>query len=313
MTMTHNNYHTPVLLEECITGLCMKPDGVYLDCTLGGGGHFKEIVKRLDSGTAIGIDRDSEAVEWVKKNLSDRQSKIILEQCRFSEFDTVLKNHCITAVDGILMDLGVSSRQIDDVNRGFSYKESGALLDMRMNASDTVSAADIIANSSKKQLAKILEEFGEVMNSERMAEAFIRFSKIKALNTTGDLKECLEKEYGAPLKFKVLSKVFQAFRIAVNNELSELELCLQKTITWLKKGGRLVIIAYHSLEDRIVKEFLKNNEGHCTCPPYQLVCSCESVALFKRINKKVIIPLEKEVQVNPRARSARLRIAEKTA
>jgi 16S rRNA (cytosine1402-N4)-methyltransferase len=307
-----NNYHTPVLLDECLIGLAIKPGGIYLDCTVGGGGHFGEIAGRLNSDAiAIGIDRDGEAIQWVKETTALLKPRIILEQCRFSEFETVLKKHGISAVDGIMMDLGVSSRQIDQVERGFSYKAEEAPLDMRMNRDDSTTARYILAHNTHEQLTTILAKYGEVTNAGRMATTVIRFLKNRPIETAGDLRECLEHEYGAPIKYKVLSKVFQALRIAVNNELTELDACLQKSAPWLKKGGRLIVIAYHSLEDRMVKEFLKNHEGVCTCPPEQLICTCENVALFKRVNRKIIVPEDSEIAQNPRARSAKLRIAEK--
>ncbi len=305
-------FHKPVLLNETLEGLSIKQDGIYLDCTLGGGGHFKQIVNMLnEEGVAVGIDRDSTAIGWVKKNLGKAKPRIIIEQEMFSNFNKVLSKNSISGVDGILLDLGVSSQQIDNVKRGFSYK-SHAKLDMRMNMQDNTTAEDIIANSSKEQLIKILHEYGEIRNPERMAAVIYRFSKTHRIVTSTDLKTCLENEYGTPIKFKILSKVFQALRIAVNNELEELQNCLIKAVEYLNKGGRLVVIAYHSLEDRIVKNFIRDKESLGGNQNFlQTNKNYNRHQILKRINKKIYRPSNVEIKNNSRARSARLRIAEK--
>lgn len=304
-------YHQPVLLEEGIAGLAIKPDGVYLDGTVGGGGHFSKIIERLDaSGTAIGIDRDAEAIAWIHNRIGQPRCRVIIEQNTFSQFDMVLQKHAIRSVDGILLDLGVSSHQIDDPGRGFTYRED-APLDMRMNQQQQVTAASVLADSSLESLGLLLQEYGEVKNAHRMAEAIIGYVKGHGLETTGDLRECLEREYGTPIKYKLLAKVFQALRIAVNDELQELRTCLAKAVDYLATKGRLVVIAYHSLEDRIVKTFFQTCEQTCDCVPNQPVCTCNKVALLKRINRKVYRASHDEVARNRRARSARLRIAER--
>ena len=309
--MKQELYHMPVLLRECIDALAVKPEGVYLDCTLGGGGHFRGIVERLDErGTAIGIDRDGESIQRGKDHSADAKPRLLFEQCRFSAFDMVLKKYSIQSVDGILIDLGVSSRQIDDLNRGFSYR-ADTKLDMRMNPEDTVTAEKIISRSTEEELAAILNEYGDIQNPRRMANAIASFSRARAITTSGDLRECLENEYGAPVKYKVLSKVFQALRIAVNNELDEIRACLSKTLRYLVKGGRLAVIAYHSLEDRIVKNFMRDNERRCVCPPHEPLCRCQKPGLLRRVNRKAIRASRQEIQTNNRARSAVLRVAEK--
>ncbi len=309
----HETYHIPVLLRECIEGLAIKSDGVYLDCTVGGGGHFSEIFKMLNSkGTAIGIDRDPVAIEWVREYCDKTQSRVILEQSTFSHFDTVLEKHGIKELDGMILDLGISSRQIDDLQRGFSYK-TRAPLDMRMNPADMITAEKILSESSCDELAFILQEYGEVRNAPRMADTIVNFLKMQPITNSEELRKCLEQEYGSPVKYKVLSKVFQALRIAVNNELEELRLCLSKAVCYLQKGGRLVVIAYHSLEDRIVKKFIRENEQACICPPHEPICRCDKVQLLKRINRKAYCASTTEIKKNSRARSARLRIAEKVA
>lgn len=309
--MEQELYHVPVLFKECIDALAIKPEGTYLDCTLGGGGHFRGIVERLhERGTAVGIDRDGESIQWVRDHCANAKPRALFEQCRFSEFDMVLKKHAIQSVDGILIDLGVSSHQIDDPRRGFSYK-TDANLDMRMNPDDETTAEKIIARSSGETLVSILGEYGEINNPRRMANAITRFSEKRAITTSGDLRECLENEYGAPVKYKVLSKVFQALRIAVNNELDEIRACLAKTLRYLAGGGRLAVVSYHSLEDRIVKNFMRDNETRCVCPPQEPLCSCQRPGQLRRVNRKAIRASIHEIQKNNRARSAVLRVAEK--
>jgi len=269
------------------------------------------IVESLNTGgTAIGIDRDTDALQWVQGHLNKPACTIILDQSTFSQFDTILRKHDIQSLDGILLDLGVSSHQLDEIQRGFVYKEN-APLDMRMNQGDPVTATKVLAESTRESLQHILQEYGEVRNAGRMADTIARYSKENTINTSDDLRACLELEYGAPIKFKVLSKVFQALRIAVNHELEELHTCLAKAVNYLKTGGRIVVIAYHSLEDRIVKNFFQKCERECECPPEELICRCNKVALLKRVNRKVLRPSHNEVTKNNRARSARLRIAEK--
>lgn len=306
-----NEYHVPVLLQESIDGLTIKPDGVYLDGTVGGGGHFQQIVQRLHTeGTAIGIDRDRAAIEWVSGTIKNEKVKIILERSKFSEFDEVLQKHGIVKVDGILLDLGVSSYQLDQKQRGFTYKDN-APLDMRMNIDDQRTAAELIKKASHEELTAILSKYGEIRNAGRMAHAIERFLKKDTILTSDALKRCFEQEYGKELSYKVLSKVFQAFRIAVNNELDELHIFLEKSSDHLVSGGRLVVISYHSLEDRIVKQFFHRAENPCTCAPHIPYCRCRKRPLMKRITKKVCRPSPREIETNPRARSARLRIAEK--
>jgi 16S rRNA (cytosine1402-N4)-methyltransferase len=306
-----NVYHIPVLLQESMEALAIKTDGVYVDATAGGGGHLRELAARLDSrGTAVGIDRDPDAIARCKAHLGSVQPTVILEQSPFSRLDMILKSHGLSAIDGLLLDLGVSSHQIDDGPRGFSYMQD-AKLDMRMDPSQGISAAEFLAASDEHELARILSSYGEIRNPMRMARAFVRYAAHKAMNTSGDVRQCLTEEYGPALPIKVIAKVFQAVRIAVNNELSELAACLGHAVSYVKKGGRIVIISYHSLEDRIVKNFIRDNEQPCRCPQSIPYCICGKKILLKRINKKVIIPTDIEVQSNPRARSARMRVAEK--
>jgi 16S rRNA (cytosine1402-N4)-methyltransferase len=304
-------YHTPVLLQEVLESLVVRKPGKYLDGTVGGGGHFRAIADHLNQrSTLIGIDRDPDAIENIVGYQPSEGIQIIVEQCRFSQFDAILHKYEIEVLDGVFLDLGVSSYQIDTPERGFSYMKH-SLLDMRMNPDDTVTASTLIADSSEEHLADILERYGEVGNPLRMARTLKKCIASQPIRTSTDLKKCLEREYGPQLKIKIFAKVFQALRIAVNRELEELEVFLSKIFSYLSPGGRLAIIAYHSLEDRLVKRFIQENERQCVCPPELPMCRCGRKPLLKRINRRAIKSSESEIKVNPRARSARLRITQK--
>jgi 16S rRNA (cytosine1402-N4)-methyltransferase len=293
--------------------LAIKPDGVYVDATAGGGGHLREIAARLDKrGKAVGIDRDPDAIARCRATVPQASAAhVILEQAPFSRLGGVLESHGISAIDGLLLDLGVSSHQIDDGSRGFSYRQDAAL-DMRMDPSGGATAAEFLFAESEQELARVLGEYGEVRNPMRMARALKRHLDAKPLATSADLTECLTSEYGRALPVKIVAKVFQAIRIAVNDELGELSACLESAISYVKKGGRIAVISYHSLEDRIVKNFFRDNEQPCRCPPSIPYCTCGKKIMLKRLNRKVIVPAETEIRDNPRSRSARLRVAEKT-
>ncbi len=306
-------YHVPVLLREVLDLLSIKPHGVYIDGTLGGGGHFRAIADRLfDGGKIIGLDRDRQAIENFQKNGYHRNLvSIILEQSRFSDFDSILDKYAIGKVDGILLDLGVSSKQIDAAERGFSYMQDAAL-DMRMDQSQPLTARDLIYNSDEEQLSEILADYGEIRNSDRMAHTIKKYLKTNDLNTSADLKACIEGEYGSHVKIQVYAKLFQALRIAVNGELEQLTIFLSKALKFLSPGGRVAVISYHSLEDRIVKEFMRSAEEPCICPPDFPMCTCHKPVLLKRVTRKAVRAADEEIKANPRARSARLRVAERT-
>jgi 16S rRNA (cytosine1402-N4)-methyltransferase len=310
------DYHVPVLLRECMEALAVKPDGVYVDATAGGGGHLRELIARLDiNGKAVGIDRDPEAIAWCRTHLTTARQgagpALILEQAPFSRLGDVLGSHGITAIDGLLLDLGISSHQIDDGPRGFSYMKDTPL-DMRMDPAHGVSAAQFLSNATEQELKRVLSEYGEIRNPGRMARVFQRRRAAEGpMTTSRDMTACLTDEYGPNLPVKVIAKVFQALRIAVNDELAELSACLRQAISYVKKGGRIVVISYHSLEDRIVKNFFRDNENPCHCPPSMPYCTCGRKIMLKRLNKKGIVPGETEIRANPRSRSARLRCAEK--
>ncbi len=269
-------YHEPVLKNEVIELLVVKKSGIYLDCTLGGGGHFRAIAEKLENdATLIGIDRDIDAIEWNRQHSSNVNVRALFEQSRFSDFDKVLDRYEISGVDGMLLDLGVSSWQIDNENRGFSFMGEG-ILDMRMNEVEGVPAHEYISSLNESELSKILSEYGEVQNADRMAHTLKNCEF--PLKTAADLRNCLSKEYGPNLKYKVLAKVFQALRIAINDELGELRRFLNKSVNYLKPQGRLAVMSYHSLEDRIVKDFMRSAEQACICPAeFSDVCLWEKI------------------------------------
>ena len=288
----------------------MRAHGTYLDGTLGGAGHVTALLALLDGrGTAIGLDRDRDALRHARTILPHSAARVILAHSRFSEFARVLHAHGISALDGALFDLGVSSHQIDTPGRGFSFQADGPL-DMRMDESEPRDAARLLRECDEQSLASLLEEFGEVRNPRRMARVLTAAACAGELGGTAGLRCCLEREYG-PLRPAVLAKVFQALRIAVNDELKELDALLAGIIDWLRPGGRLTVISYHSLEDRLVKQAILRRDGHCVCPPALPVCSCGRRATLRRIGRGAIRPSEREIAQNRRSRSARLRIAEK--
>lgn len=304
--------HKPVLLEECIDGLNIKKDGIYVDGTLGGAGHSKEILKRLDtSGILIGIDRDEEALLAAKKNLQ-AYNNVKYIHGNHDDIKNILEDLQIQKVDGILLDLGVSSYQLDERERGFSYLGENEL-DMRMDKSQRLTAKEVINKYSEEELANIIYKYGEEKFSRKIAKNICEYRKNKEISTTKELVEIIEKSIpgfakknGHPAK-----RTFQAIRIEVNNEIEPLYKTVQDCIDSLNAGGRLCIITFHSLEDRAVKNAFIEAEGRCTCPkdlPY-CVCGCEKKG--KIINKKPIIADEQEQEENSRAKSAKLRIFEK--
>ena len=305
--------HKPVLLEECIEGLNIKPDGIYVDGTLGGAGHSKEIIKRLSTkeGILIGIDRDEEALKAAGEKLKD-YSNVKYVHGNHDDIKNLLENIGIYAVDGILLDLGVSSYQLDERSRGFSYI-GDARLDMRMNKSQELTAEYVVNNYTEEELANIIYEYGEERFARNIASNIVKQRKNKKIETTFELVDIIKKSIplskqndGHPAK-----RTFQAIRIEVNDEIKPLYNTVKQSIEMLKDGGRLCIITFHSLEDRAVKKAFQEAEGKCTCPkdlPY-CVCGCKSEG--KIINKKPIIATKEEQEKNSRSKSAKLRIFEK--
>jgi 16S rRNA (cytosine1402-N4)-methyltransferase len=309
MTDAHA-YHLPVLVDEVVRLLAHKKDGIYLDGTLGGGGHFRALAAELDAAAVIiGIDRDPEAIRWNRDHLPTCRPAAIIEQSPFSEFDAVLARHRIASLDGCLLDLGLSSRQIDSRERGFSYLHE-ASLDMRMDPERGTPARELIARASESELAAVLRDYGEVEGAMRIARGIKGWNK--PLSTSADLRACIAHMFGSRLSIKLLAKIFQALRIAVNDELGELRRFLAKILDFLAPGARLAVISYHSLEDRMVKEFMRRQERSCICPPEMPRCICNASPIFKRITKKALRPSAQEIARNSRSRSARLRVAQRT-
>jgi len=301
--------HIPVLLSETIEALDIKPDGIYVDCTTGFAGHSSEIAKRLTSGRLIGFDRDPDAVKAADEKLRDYPHTLINR--RFSTFDESLDELSINEVDGVLMDLGVSSYQLDTAERGFSYHED-APLDMRMSKSG-LSAYDVVNEYSKEQLEKILFEYGEEKFAYGIVNGIIKAREQQPIKTTAELAEIIKRN--VPLKVRKeknpCKKTFQAIRIEVNGELYELRKGLSEAFERLGKGGRLAVITFHSIEDRIVKNAFRDYCTGCTCPPDFPVCVCGKKPRGVLVFKKPITAGEKELEMNNRSRSAKLRVIEK--
>ena len=306
-------HHVSVLLWECIEGLNIKPDGIYVDGTLGGAGHSSEIVKRLDTGRHIGIDRDPVALKAAGERLAPWADKVTLVHSNFCEIRQVLDDLNIEGVDGILLDLGVSSPQLDDGARGFSYM-ADAPLDMRMNNEDPLTAHDVVNSWPYEELKRILYDYGEERYAPQIASAICRKREAKPIESTLELVDVIRSAMPpAALREKQhpAKRSFQAIRIAVNDELGSVEKVMRDAIPKLNKGGRLAVITFHSLEDRIVKNAMVAASKGCTCPPSFPVCVCGKKPQVKLITRKPIVSSEDELAVNPRARSAKLRICEK--
>lgn len=301
--------HIPVMLNECLEGLNISPDGIYIDGTCGGAGHSREIAKRLDTGRLIGIDRDPDAVMTASERLSGLNAEVV--RGNYSDMKAKAAELGIEAVDGILLDLGVSSYQLDTAERGFSY-HADAPLDMRMSK-EGLSARDIVNEYSREQLVKILYEYGEEKFAPRIADAIIRRRETAPIETTSELADIVRE--GVPAKFRreknPCKKTFQAIRIAVNCEFEHLDKALDEGFELLKKGGRFCIITFHSLEDRIVKQRFAGWCKGCTCPPDFPVCVCGNKPKARLVSRKPAEASESELEANPRSRSAKLRIIEK--
>ncbi|MBQ5607447.1 MAG: 16S rRNA (cytosine(1402)-N(4))-methyltransferase RsmH [Oscillospiraceae bacterium] len=306
-------HHVSVLLEECLEGLDIKPDGIYIDGTLGGAGHSSRIVSRLTTGKLIGIDRDPVALQAAEERLEPYKDRVTLVHSNFSEMAQVVKNLGLSGVDGILLDLGVSSPQLDDGERGFSYM-ADAPLDMRMNSQDALSAYTVVNSWSQEELKRILFDYGEERYAPRIAAAICRRREEAPIRTTLELVDIIRSAMPAQAlreKQHPAKRSFQAIRIAVNDELGSVEKAMQKAIPLLNPGGRLAVITFHSLEDRIVKNAMTEASKGCTCPPSFPVCICGKKPLVKLISRKPIVASDEELEANPRSRSAKLRVCEK--
>lgn len=306
--------HVSVLLNETIAGLNIKPDGIYVDGTLGGGGHACEVLKRLSpKGRFVGIDQDGEALKAAGERLKEFGEQVTLVRDNYCEIERVLNDLEIEKVDGIVLDLGVSSYQLDNLERGFSYK-SDAPLDMRMDTRQTLTAADVVNTYSENELFKIIRDYGEDKFAKNIAKHIVLARADKPFETTKELSDVIKR--AIPMKFQAkgghpAKKTFQAIRIEVNRELMVLKESIDKMIERLNPGGRICIITFHSLEDRIVKMKFRENENPCTCPSNFPVCVCGKKSKGKVVTKKPIIPSDDEIEENKRAKSSKLRIFER--
>lgn len=305
--------HVPVLLKECLDALAIKPDGVYVDGTLGRAGHSLEIVKRLTTGRLIGIDRDETAIAAAQERLADYMDRVTLVHSNFDRIGDILAELHIDGADGMLFDLGVSSPQLDDAERGFSYMHD-APLDMRMDRTAYLTAREVVNGWSYEELRRILFEYGEERYAPAIARRIVQQREQKPIETTLELVDVIKsamppqalREKQHPAK-----RSFQAIRIAVNGELDALPPMLEAATAHLNRGGRLAVISFHSLEDRIIKKTLQELATGCTCPPEFPVCVCGKKPKLKLVSRKPIVADEAELERNPRARSAKLRVAEK--
>ncbi|MCH8018409.1 16S rRNA (cytosine(1402)-N(4))-methyltransferase RsmH [candidate division KSB1 bacterium] len=301
-------FHEPVLKEEALSFLVTAKNGIYLDGTLGGGGHSEAILKNINkSGRLIALDLDNDAIHFSRTRL--KHKNFLVEQANFKNLGEVLKKLKINRVHGILLDLGVSSYQIDTAEKGFSYRASGKL-DMRMNSKQQLTAHEIANTFSEEKLCEIFKKYGEERRYRAISRVIIKEREKNVIETTTDLQEIISVVLPYQNRVKSLSRIFQALRIAVNEELENLKAALESGLDYLTTGGRLVVISYHSLEDRIVKNFFKQESRRCVCPPDLPICVCGEPGRLKILTKRSIQPSKEEVQRNPRSRSARLRTAE---
>jgi 16S rRNA (cytosine1402-N4)-methyltransferase len=308
-----NFEHRPVLLNETIDNLCIKPGGTYVDGTLGGGGHAYEVVRRLSpQGRFIGIDQDADAIRAAGEKLADYSNVTLIRSNYCNIREELMGNH-VTGVDGIVLDLGVSSYQLDTPARGFSYKYDSPL-DMRMDQRSDMTAGDIVNGYSQEELYRVIRDYGEERFAKKIAGNIVAAREEKEITSTSELAEIIKQSI--PMKFRKTmghpaKQTFQAIRIELNRELDVLEETLDTMIELLNPGGRLCIITFHSLEDRIVKNGFKRNENPCTCPPDFPVCVCGKVSMGRVVTRKPVIPSEEEMNDNPRSKSAKLRVFEK--
>lgn len=310
--MAADFFHEPVMLKEVIDWLCINKEGIYVDGTVGGAGHAYEILKAT-SGFFVGIDCDDEALLAAEARLAEFGSRKVLVKANFAELGSVLEKLQIRKVDGVLLDLGVSSHQLDRIARGFSFNQS-APLDMRMDRSLKISAYDIVNSFAQKDLEKIIRTFGEEKMASRIARAISQKRRSSPLETTVELAAVIASAMPAKMrrqKIHPATRTFQAIRIAVNNELESIRPAINSAVSALNSGGRIAIISFHSLEDRIVKNEFRSLTGICSCPKDVPICTCKREAALQVLTKKALIPAAAEILANPRSRSAKLRVAQR--
>ena len=302
------------MLKEVIEGLDIKKDGIYVDCTIGGAGHSLEIVKRLKNGKLYGFDRDSEAIETSRKRLKDYADKVVLTKMNYKDAPSFLKENGIEKIDGVLIDLGISSYQIDEGKRGFSFLHNGRL-DMRMGQDeDTLTAFDIVNSYGEEKLIDIFYKYGEEEFAKVIARNIVKKRQEKQIETTFELRDIIEESLPKKVIYSrggASKKVFQAIRIEVNGELVGLDKCLEDFIDMLNVGGRMAVLTFHSLEDRIVKNVFKLESIDCICPPKTPICICHHKAKIKLVNRKPVMASEQEQKENSRSTSAKLRLVER--
>lgn len=303
-------YHRPVLAERVADYLVTLPEGIYVDCTVGGAGHARFIAEKIGaSGKLVCLDADIDAIHYATAQLGSYPN-VMIRQAYFDQLDVILDSEKLLPVQGFLFDLGISSFQVDSPTKGFSYQADGPL-DMRFDRRQRLSAREVVNQYTQAQLEHILWNFGEEKRSRKIANQIIEARQQTAIESTARLREIVEKAVSPRMINKTLSRVFQAIRIEVNDELGRLSRALQKAFICLNRGGRIAVISYHSLEDRIVKDFFREKERDCICPPELPECRCDKVSEMKILTRKPVLPGREEIQQNPRSRSAKLRVAEK--
>ena len=309
-----NYSHQPVMLDEVMTGLNLRPGGFYVDCTAGGGGHSEEILRRTyPDGILLALDQDPQALKAVLQRLQQYSNRLHLAKCNFADLPRLLTRMGVNGVNGILFDLGVSSHQLDNPERGFSYMED-APLDMRMDPEQSVTAAQLIQNASQEELTNIIKKYGEERWASRIEAFIVKERQFRTISTTGQLVEIIKSAIPASARRKgphPAKRTFQALRIAVNRELEILNEALRGAVEMLIPGGRICVISFHSLEDRVLKETFKELANPCKCPGDFPQCVCNNKPVLKLITKSPIKPSNQELEENPRSRSAKLRVAEK--